>query len=147
MKRSLALESPRQELVARVKGYSEGEPTDSPNWLVGDGNVFTTLDDFVRFEIAMRAKKLVRSTTWELMHRAGRLDDGKEVGYAFGLMPYGSGPDAMVYHGGSWAGTATQVYRYLDPEGLSVLVLSNEDTLDTEDLATKLSELSYEQGE
>lgn len=140
MNRSLALEDPRQELLSRVSGYSAGERTESPNWLVGDGNVFTTLDDFVRFEIAMRSKKLVRSTTWELMHRAGKLDDGNDAQYAFGLIPYGNGPDAMVYHSGSWAGTATQVYRYLDPDGLSVLVLSNEDTLDTEALATKLSD-------
>jgi CubicO group peptidase (beta-lactamase class C family) len=144
MKRTLALENPRQELSGRVTGYSKGEPTESPNWLIGDGNVFTTLDDFVRFEIAMRAKKLVKPTTWELMHRRGKLDDGTDVDYGFGLIPYENGADAMVYHGGSWAGTATQMYRYLDPKSLSVLVLSNEDTLDTEDIAEQLANAFWE---
>jgi CubicO group peptidase (beta-lactamase class C family) len=111
-----------------------------PNWIVGDGNIFTSLDDLARYDAALRAGKVVKPQTLKLLCKAGELDDGTRVDYAFGLVPGKSHGRRMVEHSGSWAGTATFIRREV-PRGFSYIVLSNDDSFDASALADRLAPL------
>ncbi len=139
---TLALDDPTRIVQRAARGYrnEEGTPvTDSePNWVVGDGNVFSSVRDLARYDQALRAGKIVTPATLARLCASGRLDSGEPVEYAFG---WGTGKDrhgAYVEHGGSWPGTSTHLIRYLAPDGLTVIVLANDTEADAEAVARGL---------
>jgi CubicO group peptidase (beta-lactamase class C family) len=75
---------------------------------VGDGGVWSTLRDLLRWADAMNTGALGDDIT-DLLHRPGRLRDGSAVPYAWGsfVLPGERGP--AYAHGGWWPGCYTYV--------------------------------------
>ena len=94
--------------------------------IVGDGNVWSCLDDLERWDAAVRAGKLLKPATRRAALIGSRTRDGKTNDYGLGWSLYRK-KDGALYgygHDGDWSGFRTSYYRHLTT-GRSYIVLSN----------------------
>jgi CubicO group peptidase (beta-lactamase class C family) len=128
MDRTVAFDDLSLRIPGRAKGYKEGEHVEEPSVIQGDGNLFSCIDDLIRWDAALRSGALVGSARLEEAWTNGALDDGSPIddgegsGYGFGWCI--EEEDEAVSHSGSWAGTSTSILRYLGAD-LSILALSS----------------------
>jgi CubicO group peptidase (beta-lactamase class C family) len=107
---------------------------------VGDGGLWTSLDDLARFDEGLRASKLIKPDTMKLAHQRSKTADGKTNGYGFGLtVTYRGDRLVGIGHGGSWI-FQTTYYRDLAHD-LSVIMLSNREELKVGQLHQKIEAL------
>lgn len=123
---------------------SWGCPPEHPQWnmVVGDGGVWSNLEDMAKWDTAVRAKKFLRPETWKLALTPSTTRDGKVLEYGKGWFIYAD-DDGSVYgygHDGSWSGFETTCYRHLGTNR-STVILSNRDTMDTDKLWEALDAL------
>ena len=122
-----------------------------PNWglppdrhekllTVGDGGVWTNLDDAARWDAAWRSGKFLKAATFKSMLEPSRTANGKRNNYGLGftLYPSESGLNGFG-HNGDWGGFRTDYYRYLQDDR-STIVLSNRGDFDTDGLWYKLND-------
>lgn len=107
--------------------------------VVGDGGVWTNLEDMLKWDLAVREQKLLKPATWKLALTPSRTRDGKTNGYGLGWDLYYDDPNELYGYGheGSWEGFRTSYYRYLTADRTTVL-LSNRGNIDTDKLWTAL---------
>lgn len=152
MKHTVALDSLTRKLPNRVTGYtSKGDKVKKasvPTVIQGDGNVFTCIADLALWERGLRDGTLVSSEALDRAWTTGTLDDGSPIedddgyGYGYGWCVDADEDDPSIFHDGSWAGTATSYMRYLDDE-VSIILLSNDDEADLDDLRSAVEEIVY----
>jgi CubicO group peptidase (beta-lactamase class C family) len=116
------------------------------NTVVGPSNVYSTVEDLVKWDESFYTGKVGGLAVIERLHRPGRLNDGTELDYAFGLMV---GPMhqhrgwMMVEHGGGQGGYGSHMVRF--PElHLSVVVLFNHFLWEMREYAIKVADLFLE---
>jgi CubicO group peptidase (beta-lactamase class C family) len=90
---------------------------------VGSSSLFTTIDDLSKWILNFETRK-VGGEAIDLMHQRGVLNNGKQIGYAFGLGIGSYRGLETVRHGGSWAGFRTHLVRF-PKERFAVVVLEN----------------------
>jgi CubicO group peptidase (beta-lactamase class C family) len=121
-----------------------GVPPDAhPEMLtVGDGSIWTNLEDMLKWDLALREKKLLKPATWNLALTPSKTRDGKTNGYGLGWGLYFNNPDEVYGYGhdGSWGGFLTSYYRYLAADRTTVL-LSNRGNFDNDKLWSALDGL------
>jgi CubicO group peptidase (beta-lactamase class C family) len=127
----------------RARGYNvtkagKVKPCDIPIILVGHSHQFSTIADLARWEKALRTELLVGKETLAQMFRAGRLDNGKKHEYGFGWYEERKNGRRVFGHSGDWYGFSSYIGRYLK-DRLTVAVLSNNESLDVEQLAGDLA--------
>ncbi len=126
--------------------WKKGKKTWAPDWgvppdrhpemlTVGDGSVWTNLEDMLKWDEALRAGRLLKPETWKLALTRSKTRDGETNPYGLGWEPYcdDSGELYGYGHDGSWGGFETSYYRYLTADRTTVL-LSNRSTFDTDKL-------------
>ena len=97
---------------------------------VGDGAVWTNLEDMARWDAALRAGKLLKPETMRLALTPSKTRDGKTNDYGFGWGLYFDHDKLIGYgHDGSWGGFRTSYYRSLAADRTTVL-LSNRGDFD-----------------
>jgi CubicO group peptidase (beta-lactamase class C family) len=146
MEHTVVLDGKTKLPGSAVKGYAtnkkgEVKRSSSPTVITGDGSVYTSVRELSLWDKVLRDQTVVTRKSQELAWTNGRYDDGKEIktedgdGYGFGWVV--EKERRIVSHSGSWAGSAT--YLLLDLEkGFTVAVLSNDDNMDTSDLAEEI---------
>lgn len=146
MEHTVVLDGKTKLPSTTVKGYAtnkkgEVKRSSSPTVITGDGSVYTSVRELSLWDKALRNQTVITRRSQELAWTNGRYDNGKEIktedgdGYGFGWVV--EKKRRIVSHSGSWAGSAT--YLLLDLEkGFTVAVLSNDDNLDTSDLAEEI---------
>lgn len=145
MTHSAVLERKGQEIPSRATGYVHRKKgwvvsrDDTPG-IVGDGSLFSTVDDLVLWDRALRQGKLVKPDTLAIAFTSGKLESGEETGYACGWDVGDEGGHRWAWHAGGWDGTATYVARQLDGK-VSVIVLSNDEKLDAGGLGDNLAKV------
>jgi len=110
---------------------------------VGDGGIWSNLQDMARWDAAVRARKLLKPTTWKLALTPSQTGDGKTNPYGLGWWLYAnrSGRLYGFGHDGYWQGFATSYYDYL-AEQHSVVLLSNRgESIDLNKFWDKLNRL------
>ncbi len=126
-------------------------PSDAPNIITGDGNVFMSVADLAKWLSALQAGQVVSKESLDMAFTNGQFDNGDAIdvdgdGYGLGwVVDGGKGP--VVSHGGAWVGTATQMLLNTET-GLAVAVLCNssgDDKLsDAGTLCYKVADLYYD---
>lgn len=98
---------------------------------VGDGGIWTNLEDMALWDLAVREGKLLKEATWKMALKPSKTRDGKTNEYGLGWTLYrdDSGGLNGYGHEGSWGGFRTSYYRYLAADRTTV-VLSNRGTFD-----------------
>src|SRR5215204_2377609 len=102
-----------------------GWAVDMSKWeQTGDGAVYTTVEDLLRWDNNFYAPKVGGPRLLEELQRTGTLADGRALTYAAGLTVDRFRGLRTVSHGGSWAGFRAELLRFPD-EKLSVSALCN----------------------
>ncbi len=143
MSRSVVLDHLGQAIPGRADGYAKDNGDFAParndtEHLVGDGNLFSTVDDLMRWDRALFDRPPVSPLMLERAWMSGRLADGGETRYGFG---WDISPDGrVVSHEGGWTGTCT--YNRLDREKkLGVVVLSNDEGFPSDAVGDEIAKL------
>ncbi|SDG19854.1 CubicO group peptidase, beta-lactamase class C family [Sinosporangium album] len=145
MDSTFARDDYREVVHRRATGYTPGPDggmvVDNP-WIdvVGDGAVQTTVGDLALWDRQFYGSTLPDGD--DLIRRLlvrGRLNDGTELGYAYGLMLDERGGRRTVHHGGSWGGFRSQFLRFPD-DRLTVIVLANCPSTDPNAVAHGVAE-------
>lgn len=119
-----------QIIPHRATGYSRNEEKKSfgvemSNFeQTGDGSVQTSVEDLLRWDENFYTAKLGGPDLIKEMHVPGKLNNGKEHGYAGGLMISKYRGQPTVRHGGAWAGYRAELLRF-PSQHTSVAVLCN----------------------
>jgi len=91
--------------------------------IVGDKNVYTTIEDLFKWTLALNTDKLLTKESLDLMYAKGETVNGREVPYGFGFRINTKGQKS-IYHHGKWNGFSTGLTRYLEDD-LVVIVLEH----------------------
>jgi CubicO group peptidase (beta-lactamase class C family) len=152
MTNTLAYEKGKNEVPNRAYGHTrEGKSfreTDqsSTSATLGDGGVYTSLDDMARWDAALAhhtllsVKEMQPALTPAHPTAALAIENGQPVSYGFGwyLEPY-KGHERM-WHYGETIGFRNSIQRF-PKDGLTVIVLCNRADLSAIDLALKTADL------
>jgi CubicO group peptidase (beta-lactamase class C family) len=90
---------------------------------VGDGGVFTTVEDLYLWDQAFYNHKLGKELM-DLLHQTGVLNNGKELEYAFGLNVTEYKGLNLVAHGGAFVGFRADMIRFPEKR-FTVICLAN----------------------
>ena len=128
----------------RAIGYEprdSGYRADMPRWLqLGDGAVFTTVEDLVRWDENFRSTRVGGAAMRDALLTRGRLTSGEELDYALGLMHGRHRGLATVFHGGSWGGYVAEFLRF-PAQRYGVAVLCNRADANPPALALQVAEV------
>ena len=166
MNHTVVFQKGKNEVVNRAFGHSkEGDglkETDqsSTSATLGDGGVYSNLDDLAKWDEALRNHALLSEEEFHLALTPVKLNDGSEprwpkeanddnlhpgkpVSYGFGwfLDPY-EGRQRM-WHTGSTMGFRTVIERFTEGDGLTVIVLCNRSDFEPEKLALEVADLIF----
>ncbi|MDG2992332.1 beta-lactamase family protein [Candidatus Synechococcus calcipolaris G9] len=128
-----------QALGYRVSERGETELSSFPSMIGGDGNVFSTIGDLAHYDNALRGGDLIEPESLALAFTAGIEDDGEGAGYGLGWEIH----EDYVAHSGSWYGTSTY-YRHYTDQPFTLIVLSNNENYDGEDLTVQLVDVGIQ---
>jgi len=93
--------------------------------MVGDGGVFTTVNDLAAWDANFYDNRLGGGAAFiDTLLTPGKLRDGSDTGYAFGLGVRTHRGLRMVEHGGAFVGYRAQMVRFPD-QRLTVIQLCN----------------------
>jgi N-acyl-D-amino-acid deacylase len=104
--------------------------------IVGDGNIYSSVEDLFIWEQSFNTEKLVKQSTIKTALTPVTLNDGSTYDYGFGWGITEGGN--KISHTGGWAGFRNLIVRYLDKKQ-TLIVLSNNGQDDL-DLATDIIE-------
>jgi CubicO group peptidase (beta-lactamase class C family) len=98
---------------------------------VGDGAIWTNLEDMRQWDAALRQHKLVTQKTMQLAFQPSKTRDGETNTYGFGWEVYRDDSGGMngFGHEGSWGGFRTSYYQYVVADRTTV-ILSNRGNFD-----------------
>jgi CubicO group peptidase (beta-lactamase class C family) len=153
MNHTIAYEKGKNEVVHRAYGHTRvrsvwQETDQSPtSATLGDGGVYSSLDDLAKWDSALRSHTLLSEaemrpaiTPVKLPDGSVQEPDGKPAAYGFGwfLNPYKG--HSRMWHYGETEGFRTAIQLFVD-EKLTIIVLSNRADLEASDLALRVAEL------
>jgi CubicO group peptidase (beta-lactamase class C family) len=130
----------------RADGYAPTEDGFSISMttldMVGDGGVYTTVEDFLLWDRNFYHNKLGKGgdELIELVTTPGRLNGEREMTYAFGLDVLEYRGLKMVAHGGAFVGFRTDTIRFPE-QRLSVVVYCNRADANPSQRSRKVAEL------
>ncbi len=107
--------------------------------IVGDGGVFTTVEDMYLWDQNFYDNKLDEGLI-DLILTKGKLSSGEEITYAFGLVHGEYKGLKTVAHGGAFVGFRTAILRFPN-EHFTVVCLSNLGSMDPSTLCRKVADV------
>jgi len=165
MKHTVAYENGKNEVPHRAYGHTRSKQdgrftqTDqSPTSAVlGDGGIYTSLEDMARWDDALRRHRLLSEEDMQPAFTPAKLNDGsltfppqengtdakeppRPVEYGFGWFLDSYQGHKRNYHGGGTIGFRTTIQRFADA-GLTIIVLCNRNDLNPDELALKVADL------
>jgi len=153
MNHTLAYEKGKNEVRHRAYGHtcekSGCRETDqsSTSATLGDGGIYTSIDDLAKWDRALRDHTLLTAaemqpalTPVEPIGGPAKSPEGAAVSYGFGwfLDPYRG--HKRMWHDGETMGFRTTIQRFPDDD-LSVIVLVNRTDVNPEELALNVADL------
>ena len=95
------------------------------NYVQGDGGIYSTLEDLLKWDRYLYEHKLVSKQTLEEAYSPATLNDGYKTTYGFGVgidaSPNGT---KVISHSGGWVGFGTYLYREIEDDN-AIIYLSN----------------------
>ena len=132
-----------QIIPERASGYGVSEKgfrLYMSNWdEVGDGNVYTTVEDLFLWDQAFFNGKLGPGIT-DRLQTVGTLNDGTKQDYAWGLRISAYKGLKTVSHGGAWAGFRAALLRFPEQK-FSVICLANLASMNPDGLCERVADI------
>jgi CubicO group peptidase (beta-lactamase class C family) len=107
---------------------------------VGSGGMFSSVEDLFLWDQNFYSGKVGGEAFLERMHQQGKLANGEELDYAFGLSVRERNGLRVVEHGGALGGYRSNLVRFPD-QRFSVVILANVSTAATGTLAMRIADL------
>jgi CubicO group peptidase (beta-lactamase class C family) len=101
-----------------------------PAWEFATGGMYSTVLDILKWNLALRAGRVVSAASLALMTTRARLADGQPVDYGFGLGVGDAGGLREIRHTGGLPGFSTDNATYPDA-GVDIIVFVNHDGCST----------------
>lgn len=149
MNNTVAYEQGISEVSNRAYGYSvdidkagrfECADQSMTSSVLGDGGIYSSINDMRKWDAALTSGALVSKTTLqEMLSRSAVIDPGK-TWYGYGWYNGSMDGVPMSYHGGSTVGFRTGIVRIPD-RFLTVIVLFNRSDVHAEEISVKLARL------
>lgn len=108
--------------------------------MVGDGGVFTTVEDLFLWDQNFYHNKLGGKDLINQVLTLGILNNGEKLNYAFGLEAIDYRGLKMISHGGSFAGFRAQMIRFPEQK-FSVICLANLSTINPTKLCKQVADV------
>jgi CubicO group peptidase (beta-lactamase class C family) len=146
MTRTVAFEDGVSVVANRAYGYSPRgggfERTDQSltSAVLGDGGIYSSVEDLFQWDQALYTAKLVRPETLRQAFTAATLSDGKKTSYGFGWELGKQRGVANVHHSGSTMGFRTFILRFPDRR-FTTIVLANRGNANPDEIAGKIADL------
>ena len=146
MSGTVAFEDGISTVRNRAYGYTERangfERTDqsTTSAVLGDGGIYSSVDDLYRWDQAFYTTKLVSAKTLQAAYTPMVLTSGKKTSYGFGWEIGEYRGLQTVRHGGSTVGFRTHICRFPDKR-FTVIVLANRASAKPEELADRVADL------
>jgi CubicO group peptidase (beta-lactamase class C family) len=146
MLNSVAYQEGLSTVPHRAYGFTpEGtrfRPTDQSNTsaVLGDGGIYTSVDDLVQWHLALERHHLVRPATQQLALTPGTLTNGTATTYGFGWFVDHDAHGLHLWHHGETRGFTNAIVRYPD-QRLMVAVLTNRNGGAPWDIAQRIAEI------
>jgi CubicO group peptidase (beta-lactamase class C family) len=158
MTNTLAYEKGKNEVPHRAYGHTKEKDSwkqtdqSSTSAVLGDGGIYSSLDDLAKWDRALRDHTLLSEaemqpalTPAQLTTGPAKNNEGANVSYGFGwfLDPYlDSNKKAYkrMWHDGETVGFRTTIQLFPD-DNLTIIVLANRSDLNPEQLALKVADL------
>ena len=107
---------------------------------LGSSSLYSTVEDLAKWILNFDDVRIGGQTVIEQMHQRGVLNNGEQIGYAFGLSIGEYRTLRTVGHSGSWRGFRSHLMRFPDQK-FGVVILCNLDTFNPLSLAEKVADL------
>ncbi len=104
-----------------------------------DGSLLFSVIDMVKWDAALRARKLLKPSSYDTWWTPMKLNDGSLAHYGFGWFIESAGSQKVIEHTGEWQGFQTQISRY--GEELTVIVLVNSEDSNPKKIAHAVAEM------
>ena len=167
MKHTVAYENGKNEVPHRAYGHTKSKQDGSfaqtdqspTSAVLGDGGIYTSLEDMALWDDALRNQKLLSEEEMQPALSPAKLNDGsptywpkgpdadpkaspRSVQYGFGwfLDPYQG--HKRNYHDGGTIGFRTTIQRFVDDQ-LTIVVLSNRTDLHPDTLSLRVADLMF----
>lgn len=108
--------------------------------MIGDGGIFTTINDIKKWDDAYYKSEVLSSNFWEMMTKQGVLNSGKEIKYASGLMIGKYKGLKTISHGGAFVGFRAEILRFPDQK-LSIAIFANRGDANPTRMAYQVAEI------
>lgn len=105
-----------------------------------DGTILSNIEDMAKWDAALRERKLLKKTSWDLFFKAAELNPGRTRPYGAGINISLPGQEPYYGHGGNSAGFSAGYASY-PKAGLSVIVMGNIYAFGGEPMAKQIAEL------
>jgi CubicO group peptidase (beta-lactamase class C family) len=125
MSSTFVYDQPGKKRARTAVGYGQfGQVDDAgPTQIPGDGGIYSTVDDLLKWDQELYTQKLVRQSTLAEAFTPGNVEVGHST-YGFGWNVAQDGSGKYVWHTGSHAGFRAFIERRLGPR-ITVILLTN----------------------
>ncbi len=117
--------------------------------MIGDGGIFTTIEDIRIWDDAFYSSAILDSKFWEEMTRQGILNDNTTIDYASGLMIGEYRGLSTIRHGGAFVGFRAELLRF-PHKNLSIAIFANRSDANPSRMANQVADIvlkgSFEDG-
>lgn len=130
----------------RAYGYTQKESgferTDQSltSSTLGDGSVYSSVEDLFKWEQALFTTRLVSAETLKRAFKVGATTDDPKLGYGFGWFIGEYRGLNTIYHGGNTIGF-TSVIRRFPEQKFAVIVLTNRNAASLAEIVNKVEDL------
>jgi CubicO group peptidase (beta-lactamase class C family) len=166
MNHTVVFQKGKNEIANRAFGHSKENGTfketdqSATSATLGDGGVYSNLEDLAKWDDALRNHTLLSEKEFEPALTPVKLNDGSEphwpadpnddnlhpgkpVSYGFGWFRDPNQGRQRMWHTGNTMGFRTVIERFTEGDGLTVVILCNRTDLDPEKLALQVAELYF----
>ena len=157
MNATVAYERDRNTVSNRAYGHTHGGAARETGWqemdqsatsaVLGDGGVYSSLDDLAKWDQALARHTLLRETEMnpaitpvKVSDGSVQEPDGTPADYGFGWFLNSYKGHRRMWHYGETVGFRTTIQRFVDDK-LTIIVLCNRDDLVPANLALKVADL------
>ena len=107
---------------------------------VADGGLYSTVNDVMAWDQNFYQPMIGDQTFLDLMQTPGKLNDGRPLEYALGLMARDYGGLRTIVHSGGFMGYRTIIQRFPD-QRFTAVMLCNLYTISPETLALRIADI------
>lgn len=108
--------------------------------MIGDGGIFTTIEDVKKWDDAFYNETVLSKSFWSMMTKQGVLNNGDVIDYASGLMISEYKGLKTIRHGGAFVGFGAELVRFPE-QRLSIAIFANRGDANPSAMANEVADV------